>query len=343
MGTANDALLKVMDLKKYFPTTKGLLKRVVGYVRAVDGINFYIRRGETLGLVGESGCGKTTTGRLILRLMEPTEGKVYFRTNGNEMIDLASLNEKELKKFRPKMQPIFQDPYSSLSPRMKVKDIVSEPLVASKKVKRKTREDIVRLLLEKVGLKAEHMERYPHEFSGGQRQRIGIARALILNPELVIADEPVSALDVSVQAEVLNLIRDLQEEFNLTYLFIAHDLNIVEYMSDRIAVMYLGKIVEMGSSRDIYHNPKHPYTEALISATPFPDPEHKTDIMLKGDISDSVNLLSGCNFYSRCRYVKGICAQEEPMLKNIAGKGEEEHYVACHYCYELNLKGIREF
>ena len=219
-----------------------------------------------------------------------------------------------------------------------------QPLVDSyQKVRRDRREEMVRLLLEKVGLKAEHMERYPHEFSGGKRQRIGIARALILNPELVIADEPVSALDVSVQAEVLNLMRDLQEEFNLTYLFIAHDLNIVEYMSDRIAVMYLEKIVEMGSSQDIYYNPKHPYTEALIFATPFPDPEHKTDIMLKGDIFDSVNLPSGCNFYPRCRYRKKICAQEEPMLKNIARKGEEEHYVACHFSSELNLRGIREF
>ncbi len=336
MEKRNSILLEVRNLKKYFPIQRGFFRRVVGHVRAVDGVNFFIREGETLGLVGESGCGKTTTGRLILRAIEPTEGKVLFRQNG-EMVNIAQIPKKELKAFRREMQIIFQDPFSSLNPRMTVMDIVSEPLVIHGIAKGAELKSQVRELLEAVGLKAQHMNRYPYAFSGGQRQRIGIARALALRPKLIVADEPVSALDVSVQAQVLNLLRDLQQEFGLTYLFIAHDLSVVEHISDRVAVMYLGNIVELAAAEDLYANPVHPYTEALLSAVPRTDPDQVTQrIILPGDVPDPSAPPPGCKFHPRCRYVRDICAVDVPLWRNLG----DDHWVACHLADELNLAGI---
>ena len=272
-------LLEVKDLKKHFPIRKGIWRHVAGYVKAVDDVSFRIPEGETLGLVGESGCGKTTTGRCILRAIDPTSGQILFRKNG-EMIDVASLDHKELRSLRKDMQLIFQDPYSSLNPRMTVKDIIGEPLLVNNVAKGKELEDRVAQLMRQVGLRPEYMRRYPHAFSGGQRQRIGIARALALNPRLVVCDESVSALDVSIQAQILNLLQDLQAEMNLTYLFIAHDLSVVEHISDRVAVMYVGKVVEVADTEELFANPRHPYTEALLSAVPKPDPRFKTERIL---------------------------------------------------------------
>ncbi|MGQ9630625.1 MAG: ABC transporter ATP-binding protein [bacterium] len=318
----DDKLLEVVNLKKYFPIFGGIIRREVAKVHAVDGVSFFIRRGETLGLVGESGCGKSTTGRVILRLIEPTDGKVFF-----EGKDVFALDRRALRELRRDMQIIFQDPYGSLNPRMTVGNIVGEALTIHKLASGKAKERRVMELLEVVGLKPEHARRYPHEFSGGQRQRIGIARALAVEPKFIVCDEPVSALDVSIQAQVINLLEDLQDEFDLTYLFIAHDLNVVEHVSNRVSVMYLGKIVESADSKVLYTSPKHPYTIALLSAVPIPDPtkERQREI-LQGDVPSPINPPSGCRFHTRCRFRMDVCDKEEPEFKAI----EEEHYVACH-------------
>ncbi len=317
----NHALLEVKNLKKYFPIKGGVLSKTIGNVFAVDGVSFALKKGETLGLVGESGCGKTTTGRLILRLIELTEGEIYF-----EGQEISRLPKTAMRALRRNMQIIFQDPYASLNPRMTVGKILAEPLKIHHVAKGKAREDRVTELLEKVGLHADHRRRYPHEFSGGQRQRIGIARALALNPKLIVADEPVSALDVSIQAQVINLLEDLKREFGLSYLFIAHDLSVVEYMSDRVAVMYLGKIVELAASDQLYNNPKHPYTQALLSAVPIPDPRNeKKRQILQGDVPSPINPPNGCHFHTRCPYRTDECTQFEPAFTD-TGNG---HFVAC--------------
>jgi len=336
METQRAKLLEVKDLKMHFPIQQGFLRKVVGHVRAVDGISFFIYEGETLGLVGESGCGKTTAGRCILRAYEPTMGQVFFRKNG-EMVDLLQLPPKKMKELRRQMQIIFQDPFSSLNPRMTVMDIISEPLVVNNVVKGDELKSQVRQLLEAVGLRAQHMNRYPYAFSGGQRQRIGIARALALRPKLIVCDEPVSALDVSIQAQTINLLEDLQKDFGLTYLFIAHDLSVVEHISDRVAVMYLGNIVELAESEELYQNPRHPYTEALLSAVPTTDPDHKSErIVLEGDVPSPADPPPGCKFHPRCRFAKDICSQEHPEWREISS----DHWVACHLTDELQLAGI---
>ena len=325
-------LLQVKNLKKYFPIKGGILSKTVGHVQAVDDISFDLYPGETVGLVGESGCGKSTAARTILRLIEPTGGEVFF-----EGQDILKLGKKPMRALRRQMQIIFQDPYASLNPRMTVASIVGEPLEIHKIAKGRAKEERVANILEKVGLRPEHMRRYPHEFSGGQRQRIGIARALALNPKLIIGDEPVSALDVSIQAQVINLLEDLQHEFNLTYLIIAHDLSVVEHISDRVAVMYLGKIVELATDRELYENPSHPYTEALLSAVPRPDPSIKKQrIILPGDVPSPINPPSGCRFHTRCLYAKADCKTVEPPLQDIGGG----HYVACHYWKEVQAKRL---
>jgi len=335
-----DILLEVKGLKKYFPILGGVFRRPIGWVKAVDGVDFHVKRGETLGLVGESGCGKTTTGRCIIQLERPTAGTIRFNKNGQ----WVEVNHKTISRLRKDIQIIFQDPYSSLSPRMKIRDIIAEPLEAQGVRSRSERYARVAELLEAVGMSKSHMNRYPHEFSGGQRQRIGIARALALNPSLIICDEPVSALDVSIQAQVINLLQDLQERYELTYLFIAHDLSVVQHISDRVAVMYLGRIVEMADVDSLFKNPRHPYTEALFSAIPIPDPDVKTrQIVLQGDVPSASNPPSGCHFHPRCRYAIDICSKEAPQLalveKELSG-GSSEHYVACHRYRELDLAGV---
>lgn len=332
-------LLRVKRLKKYFPVRRGVFRRVVGWVKAVDEVDFFIREGETLGLVGESGCGKTTCARTILRLIEPTSGEVWFRSKqlGRE-VDVVHADKKTMKLLRREMQIIFQDPYSSLNPRMTVGDIIGEPLVVHKVARGKELRARVAELLEAVGLKPEHMRRYPHEFSGGQRQRIGIARALALNPQLIVCDEPVSALDVSIQAQILNLLEDLQDQFGLTYLFVAHDLSVVKHISDRVAVMYLGKIVELAETEELFLRPRHPYTEALLSAVPVPDPDYQAErIILQGDVPSPVNPPKGCRFHPRCSYAKDVCSRETPELQDLGG----EHYVACHFANQLTLRGVK--
>jgi len=316
------ALIEVENLKKYFAVKKGLLSRTVGEVRAVDGVSFTINRGETLGLVGESGCGKTTVGRTILRLIEPTAGRVIF--NGENLLEL---NGEQLRSLRASFQIIFQDPFSSLDPRMNVSQIIAEPIRNHMKVSKTEIRQRVAYLMERVGLHPEQISRYPHEFSGGQRQRIGIARALALNPLAIICDEPVSALDVSIQAQVINLLARLQEEMQLSYLFIAHDLSVVEHISDRVAVMYLGRIVELATDKALYQNPLHPYSQALLSAVPVPDPEiSRKKILLQGDVPSPMNPPTGCTFHTRCPECMDICSQEIPVFKNMGN----DHWVACH-------------
>lgn len=323
MSKENEVLLDVRGLKKYFPASKSLLGRTQKVLRAVDDVSFHIHKGETFGLVGESGCGKSTTGRSIVRLYDVTEGEVLF--DGH---NIATLNEKQLKPFRKRMQTIFQDPYSSLNPGMNVTQLISEPMAIHGVVNRKDQRDTVLSLLEKVGLKPEHAERYPHEFSGGQRQRISIARALSVRPEFILCDEPISALDVSVQAQVVNMLEDLQEEYGLTYLFIAHDLSMVRHISDRIGVMYLGKLVEVAPSDELYNHPAHPYTQALLSAIPIPDPKQagSSISMLQGDLPSPLAEIQGCKFASRCPFATERCRQEEPKWREISSG----HYAACH-------------
>jgi oligopeptide transport system ATP-binding protein len=331
-GDGLEYMVQIKNLKKHFPITQGLLRRAAGQVRAVDDVSLNIRKGETLGLVGESGCGKSTLGRTILNLYKPTEGQVLFQGN-----DLTTLSGPDLRKMRSHMQIIFQDPYSSLNPRMTVEAIVGEPLVIHKVVNGKDLRKRVENLLERVGLNPLLGTRYPHEFSGGQRQRIGIARALALNPSFIVADEPISALDVSIQAQVVNLLEDLQDEFNLTYLFITHDLSMVRYICDRVAVMYLGKIVELGPVDEIYDNPQHPYTQALLSAVPVPDPvveDKRQRIILEGDVPSPAHPPEGCNFNTRCPLAFDRCFKEEPELKKLL----PEHRISC-FAVEEQLVG----
>jgi oligopeptide/dipeptide ABC transporter ATP-binding protein len=324
---ANGNLVEIKNLKKFFPVHTRFFSRAKIFVQAVVGVDLTIRRGETLGLVGESGCGKSTLGRLILRLEEPTEGEIFFE---NE--DILQYDSERLRQLRRQMQIIFQDPYSSLNPRKTVGSIIMEPMIIHNIGTKKEREERVLKLMEVVGLRPEHINRYPHEFSGGQRQRIGIARALALNPKLIIADEPVSALDVSIQAQVLNLLADLQGEFHLTYLFIAHDLSVVEHISDRVAVMHLGRLAELAPSEDLYRTPKHPYTQALLSANPVPDPTfERKRVILQGEVPSPIHPPPGCNFHTRCPYRFEPCDKEVPKLKEI----EPNHWVAC-YLYGPN-------
>ncbi len=332
----NDIILQVKSLKKYFPIEKGLLRRKVGQVKAVDDINFEIKKGEVLGLVGESGCGKTTLGRCILRAIDPTAGEVILRTHSGETVDITKLDKKHLRGLRREIQMVFQDPFSSLSPRMTVLDIIGEPLWAQG-VRGKNLEKPVKELAALVGLNPGHLNRYPNAFSGGQRQRIGIARALATNPNLIVADEPVSALDVSIQAQILNLLQDLQEKLGLTYLFIAHDLSVVEHIADRVAVMYVGKIIELAETEELYLSPKHPYTEALLSAVPKPDPRvQEEQIILTGEVANPASPPSGCYFHPRCKYAQDICSQQAPALQELT----PGHFVACHFADELDLEGV---
>lgn len=330
MNTSDGVLLSVRNLVKHFPITRGIIfQKQIGAVHAVDDISFDIHQGETLGLVGESGCGKSTTGRTILQLYRPTSGQVVF-----DGIDLVALKGNELRKMRRRMQMIFQDPYASLNPRMTVGEIIGEPLLIHSVAKGKAIQERVEQLLELVGLNPAFSNRYPHEFSGGQRQRIGVARALALQPDLIVCDEPISALDVSIQAQVVNLLEDLQHQFGLTYLFIAHDLSMVRHISDRIAVMYLGVLVELADRNELYNHPLHPYTQALLSAVPIPDPfveERRRRIILEGDVPSPVNPPSGCRFRTRCKYAKEQCSEVKPEWREL----QPGHFVACHFAGEL--------
>ena len=329
------SIVEVKDLTKHYPIRRGILRRTVGHVKAVDGISFSLNKGETLGLVGESGCGKTTAGRCLMRILEATAGSVLF---GDAGTDILTLNRKQMRPFRARMQMIFQDPNSSLNPRMTVGDIVGEPLKVNRLCSGSELEERVSALIRSVGLRSADARRYPHAFSGGQRQRIGIARALSLHPDLIVADEAVSALDVSVQAQILNLLAELRETFGLTYIFIAHDLSVVNHISDRVAVMYLGRIVEMSMTSSLFSNPMHPYTEALISAVPVADPNihsRRTRIRLAGDVPNPVNPPSGCHFHPRCNYATDVCRTEVPSLRK-QGFG----LVACHRSEELDLSGV---
>ncbi len=343
--TARDPniLMEVKGLKKYFPIYKGLLRRIAGNVKAVDDISFSVREGETLGLVGESGCGKSTAGRSIIRLYEPTAGQILFKSRAlasdgdAKLVNLLELSPEQMKLIRREISMVFQDPINSLNPRMTVSDIVAEPMAIHGFSMGSETEEVIIRLLERVGLRPDHLRRYPHEFSGGQRQRIGIARALSLNPRLVICDEPVSALDVSIQAQTLNLLQDLQQDFNLSYIFVAHDLSVVQHISDRVAVMYVGKIAEIASAEELYTHPLHPYTEALLSSVPKPDPAYESKrIVMQGDVADPSNPPSGCYFHPRCRYAEEICKLKTPEFREL----KPDHFVACHRAEELTLEGI---
>src|SRR5512136_2440313 len=330
-------LLEVKNLRKYFPIRKGFFHKTVGNVRAVDDVSFFVNAGETLGLVGESGCGKTTTSRCILRAMPPTSGEMLFRTKEEQTVDLAKLNRSGLRPLRPQMQMIFQDPFGSLNPRMTLFDIVGEPLLVNGLTNRKERTERVAELLRLVGMRPEYMQRFPHAFSGGQRQRIGIARALSLHPRLVVADEPVSALDVSVQAQILNLLLDLQQRLNLTYIFVAHNLGVVKHICDRVAVMYVGKLVEMAKTGELFHRPRHPYTAALMAAVPVADPRVQSgNVELKGEVPSPANPPSGCYFHPRCAYAAEVCRTQPPDFREIS----PGHFVACHLAEEIELPGI---
>lgn len=317
-----ETILKIENLKKYFPIYAGVFQKTVGYVKAVDGISFDVKQGETISLVGESGCGKSTTGRSILRLIEPTEGNIFF-----EGENLVEIDEEKMRLKRRDLQIVFQDPFASLNPRHTIQRIIEEPLIVHKIGNSSERKNRVYELLETVGLNRDQAKRYPHQFSGGQRQRIGIARALSLNPKLIVADEPVSALDVSIQSQVLNLMEDLQEQFNLTYIFISHDLSVVRHISDRVGVMYLGNLVELAEKDKLYEHPLHPYTQALLSAVPVPDPDFKQErIILSGDVPSPANPPEGCKFHTRCKYKMDICEKQKPNFVDIS----DGHFVACH-------------
>lgn len=329
-------VLEVRGLKKHFPIEKGFLRRVVGHVRAADGVSFDIRAGETLGLVGESGCGKTTVGRCIVRAIDPTDGEIRLRLDNGTVVDLASLDGDELRRVRRHIQMIFQDPYSSLDPRMTVLETIGEPLKYNRLAHGERLVARVRELMDVVGLSVQHLKRYPHAFSGGQRQRIGIARALAPNPRLIVCDEALSALDVSVRAQIINLLHDLQQEFHLTYLFIAHDLAVIQRVSHRVAVMYIGSLVEMAATNALFTRPRHPYTEALLSAVPKVDPKDRRErIVLPGDVPNPADAPSGCPFHPRCNYAREVCSKERPYWEEI----EPGHFVSCHFAGELSLHG----
>ena len=337
----DNALLIVDGLKKYFPIQRGLLQRTVGHVKAVDNVSFHINKGETFGLVGESGSGKSTTARMILRAFDVTEGNIMFRQDNGKWLNIATANKDEMQKLRREIQMIFQDPYSSLNPRMTLLQIIGEPLLVNKVSSGTELEDRVAGLLRLVGLRPEYINRYPHAFSGGQRQRVGIARALALNPSFIAADEAVSALDVSVAAQNINLMQDLQDQFNLTYLFITHDLSMVEHISDRLGVMYVGELVEIGDTDKIFEKPLHPYTEALLSSVPKPDPRRdreKKRILLQGEIADPSNPPTGCYFHPRCPYAQAKCKTEKPLLREI----QPGRQVSCHFAEELDLVGVMD-
>jgi peptide/nickel transport system ATP-binding protein len=330
-------LLVVRDLRKHYPITRGLMRRVVGQVKAVDGVSFSIPEGKTLGLVGESGCGKTTTSRLIMRAFDPTAGEIFFKDKQQGWVNIPRLESTRLRQIRPNLQMIFQDPYGSLDPRMSLLEIVGEPLLVNGVAQGSELRDRVAELLGLVGLRPEYLGRYPHAFSGGQRQRIGIARALALHPQLVVCDEPVSALDVSIQAQTLNLLVDLQSQFQLTYLFVAHDLSVVEHISDRVAVMYVGKLAEVADTEDLFMTPLHPYTEALLSAAPKPNPRLRSQrIVLSGEVADPANPPTGCYFHPRCLYATDRCRMETPTLREL----RPGHLVSCHHAEELQLQGV---
>ena len=332
----DDEIMRVSGLKKYFPITSGFLKTTSGYVKAVDEVNLHIKKGETFGLVGESGCGKTTIGRCILRAIEPTAGEMRFRHNDN-VVDVNTLGHKDLRRIRRDMQMIFQDPYSSLNPRKTVQGIISEPITCNKLMSGRELRERVMDLMEMVGLDKKQLERYPHAFSGGQRQRIGIARALATNPSFIVCDEAVSALDVSVQAQILNLLMELQNKLRLSYLFISHDLGVIRHISDRVGVMYVGKIVESAETGELYTKPLHPYTEALLSAIPPPNPRLQSErIVLEGDVANPAKLPEGCYFHPRCRYCKERCKKEHPEFRDMGGG----RFVACHYAEDLTLKSV---